>query len=68
VKKPSIRYPCGHADRAKADQQLKTAYMACEAALAGTEDIDGGPPKSHLVIKKQMAMHVCFFINICTVY
>ena len=36
------------------DNNLKTTtYMACEAALAGTEGKDGGPPKSHLVIKNK---------------
>jgi hypothetical protein len=46
----------------------KTTYTACETALAGTEGIDGGPLKSHLVIKKQMAMCACFFMNICAIY
>ena len=37
----------------------KTTYMACEAALAGTEGKDGGPLKSHLVIKnKWQHVHV----------
>jgi len=37
----------------------KTTYTACEAALTGTEGKDGGPPKSHLVIKnKWQCVHV----------
>jgi hypothetical protein len=37
----------------------KTTYTACKIALAGTEGIDGGPPKSHLVIKnKWPCVHV----------
>jgi hypothetical protein len=43
----------------------KTAYMACEAALAGTEGIDGGPSKSHLVIKNKWQRVRVFFMNIC---
>jgi hypothetical protein len=39
----------------------KTTYMACEAVLAGTEGIDGGPLKSHLVIKNKW-QHVCVFL------
>jgi len=31
----------------------KPAYKACEAALAGTENKDGGPAKTYLVIKNK---------------
>ena len=74
MEKPSIGYPYGYADRAKADWQLgrQQPKQNCIYGLRDSTCRNWGyqwrPSEEPSCDKKQMAMHVCFFINICTVY